>query len=249
MRKANWPFYLYSLCAILLFACQDDNDPEITPSGNEDTFVGAQHVITLRDETEDFRYSGFTCTMSTEDGTIITRKGEHIRMEGKSILTLDTGLKKGIYRFLYLTTPIVAEAGADTTWLEYGLGCRVEISEVDTARVLDLYNKAMKLSGSGTEEDPFIISSSDHLKRIRNVANDQTKNNLLLPQTHFSQTADIDMTTSLAGYRSVTCRTTRSAVSTTATDIRSRTFGPNARTPPASPCSAIRKRQSLKISG
>ena len=122
MRKANWPFYLYSLCAILLFACQDDNDPEITPSGNEDTFVGAQHVITLRDETEDFRYSGFTCTMSTEDGTIITRKGEHIRMEGKSILTLDTGLKKGIYRFLYLTTPIVAEAGADTTWLEYGLG-------------------------------------------------------------------------------------------------------------------------------
>ena len=193
MRKANWPFYLYSLCAILLFACQDDNDPEITPSGNEDTFVGAQHVITLRDETEDFRYSGFTCTMSTEDGTIITRKGEHIRMEGKSILTLDTGLKKGIYRFLYLTTPIVAEAGADTTWLEYGLGCRVEISEVDTARVLDLYSKAMKLSGSGTEEDPFIISSSDHLKRIRNVANDQTKNNLLLPQTHFSQTADIDM--------------------------------------------------------
>ena len=80
MRKTNWPFYLYSLCAILLFACQNDNDPKITPSENEDTFVGDQHVITLRDETEDFRYSNFTCTMSTEDGTIISRKGEHIRI-------------------------------------------------------------------------------------------------------------------------------------------------------------------------
>ena len=118
MRKTNWPFYLYSLCAILLFACQNDNDPKITPSENEDTFVGDQHVITLRDETEDFRYSNFTCTMSTEDGTIISRKGEHIRIEGKSILTLDTGLKKGIYRLLYLMAPIMPENGADTNLIE-----------------------------------------------------------------------------------------------------------------------------------
>lgn len=193
MRKVNGLFYLYSLCAIIAFACQDDHEPENTPPEGGDTFVGTQHVITLRDETEDFRYSDFTCTMSTEDGTIITRTGEHIRLEGKSILTLDTGLRKGIYRLLYLTAPILPETSTDTTWVEYGLGCRVEISETDTARVLDLYSKAMKLCGSGTEEDPFIISSSDHLKRIRNVANDQVKNNLLFPHTHFLQTADIDM--------------------------------------------------------
>ena len=86
--------------------------------------------------------------MRTEDGTVITRRGGHIRLDGQSIPTLDTGLKEGIYRLLYLTTPVVTEAEADTTWNEYGLGCRIEISK-GTVRVLDPYNKMANLSGSG----------------------------------------------------------------------------------------------------
>ncbi len=191
MKNVNWQIFVYCLCLLTLFACQEEDDQTITPPGAIDLYEGSQNVITLQYETEDFHYPEFICTMSTEDGTIISRQGEHIRLEGKSILTFDTGLKAGIYRLLYLKAPDIA--GTDTTWYEYGLGCQVKIQDADTAKILDAYSKAMKLSGSGTEKDPFIVSSSDHLKRIRNIANDQTKNNLLLPQTHFLQTADIDM--------------------------------------------------------
>lgn len=193
MKKVNWLMHIYAICCLFLTACQDDNDRQIIPPGTGDLYEGSQYVITLQNETEDFHYPDFICTMSTEDGTIISRKGEHVRLEGKSVLTLETGLKHGIYRMLYLTTPIVAETSTDTIWYEYGLGCRVEISETDTAKILDTYSRAMRLCGSGTKEDPFIVSSSDHLKRIRDVANDQAKNNLLLANTHFLQTADIDM--------------------------------------------------------
>lgn len=113
-------------------------------------------------------------------------------MGGKSTLTFETGLKPGVYRLLCLRTPEVPING-DTVWNEFGLGCRVEISETDTARVLDYYSKVMKMSGHGTEDDPFIVSSPDHLKRLRSITNDQIKNNLLLPKTHFRQMADIDM--------------------------------------------------------
>lgn len=192
MKKTSWPFYLFCLCGLLLLACQDDNDSGVTPPGNGDTFEGSQYVITLQDETENFHYPEFICTMRTEDGTVITRRGGHIRLDGQSILTLDTGLKEGIYRLLYLTTPVVTEAEADTTWNEYGLGCRIEISK-GTVRVLDPYNKTANLSGSGTAEDPFIISSYDHLKRLRSMTNDQTQNEFLTASTYFLQIADINM--------------------------------------------------------
>ncbi|WP_165157589.1 hypothetical protein [Parabacteroides sp. ZJ-118] len=185
-------FYLCGLCAVLLSACQEEENPLPALGGAGDPYDGPQHVITLRQETEDFHFAEFVCRISTEEGTTITRKGEHLRLDGTSILTLETGLKAGVYRLLSLEAPVVS-AAADTVWTEYGLGCRVEVSEVDTTKVLDSYSRAMRLSGSGTAEDPFIVSSSDHLKRIRNVANDQVKNHLLTPVTHFLQVADIDM--------------------------------------------------------
>ncbi len=195
MKKKSWLFYL-SLCSLFLFACQDEEESIIIPPDNTDSYEGTHNVVTLHDETEDFHYSDFICALSTENGTVISREGEHLRLDGKSILTFDTGLKAGTYRLLYLKSPVVESAEADTTWVEYGLGCRIEISEgVDTVKVLDAYSKAMQLSGQGTEKDPFIVSSSDHLKRIRKVTNDQIKNNLLLENTHFLQTTDIDMYT------------------------------------------------------
>ena len=254
MKKTSWPFYLFYLCGLLLLACQDDNDSGVTPPGNGDTFEGSQYVITLQDETENFHYPEFICTMRTEDGTVITRRGGHIRLDGQSILTLDTGLKEGIYRLLYLTTPVVTEAEADTTWNEYGLGCRIEISK-GTVRVLDPYNKTANLSGNGTAEDPFIISSYDHLKRLRSMTNDQTQNKFLTASTYFLQIADINMdkamiaTPSSAGYRSVMSLTIRSGVFTMATAIRSKTCGPPARTPPGSPSSVTRRKPSLNMYG
>ena len=185
-------FYVCCICGLLLTGCSDDESGggTLVPSG-EDSFVGDSRIVRLTEETEDFRSNTFKCDILAENGTIITRRGDHVRLGQESTLTFETGLKPGIYRLLCLKTPEVEDG--DTTWVEFGLGCRVEITAADSARILDVYSKAMKLCGSGTEEDPFIISSYDHFKRLRDVANDQVKNNLLFSNTHFLQTNDIDM--------------------------------------------------------
>lgn len=185
-------FALLGLGVLLASSCKDEPYiPSFNPEEN-DRYLGRQNVITLWGETEDFGKPDFVCILRAEDGSLISRKGAHLRMGGKSTLTFETGLKPGVYRLLCLRTPEVPING-DTVWNEFGLGCRVEISETDTARVLDYYSKVMKMSGHGTEDDPFIVSSPDHLKRLRSITNDQIKNNLLLPKTHFRQMADIDM--------------------------------------------------------
>ncbi len=185
-------FYVCSICGLLLVGCSDDENEggSLVPPGS-DSFVGDGRIVRLTDETEDFHSSVFKCDVLAEDGSILTRSGEHVRLGQESTLTFETGLKPGIYRLLCLKTPEVVDG--DTTWVEFGLGCRVEITAADSARILDVYSKAMRLCGSGTEEDPFIISSYDHFKRLRDVANDQVKNNLLFSNTHFLQTNDIDM--------------------------------------------------------
>lgn len=185
-------FHLCCICGLLLTGCSDDESggSTLVPSG-EDSFVGDSRIVRLTEETEDFRSNTFKCDILAENGTIITRRGDHVRLGQESTLTFETGLKPGIYRLLCLKTLEVEDG--DTTWVEFGLGCRVEITAADSARILDVYSKAMKLCGSGTEEDPFIISSYDHFKRLRDVANDQVKNNLLFSNTHFLQTNDIDM--------------------------------------------------------
>lgn len=192
--KRDWYYPLFILCVCLLAGCHDD-DPDIPspPATSGDGFEGEHYVITLVDEMEEFRSNEFTCVMHAPDGTLISREGNHHRLGGQSTLTLKSGLKEGVYRLLYLKTPQLNEVTGDTIWTEYGLGCRVEISDEDKTKILDTYSRAMQLSGSGTEEHPFIISSYKHLERLRNVTNDQVKNNLLLPQTHFRQIGDIDM--------------------------------------------------------
>lgn len=192
MYIKNCFFIILGLCALLVSSCNDEPYVPATNPEEDDRYLGENNEISLWAETEDFRDADFVCKISTEDGEIIQRKGSHLRYGGKSTLKLENGLKAGVYRLLCLLTPEISLKG-DTVWNEYGLGCRIAISEVDTARVLDHYSRVMKLSGQGTEEDPFIVSCSDHLKRIRNIANDQLKNNLLLPKTHFKQVADIDM--------------------------------------------------------
>lgn len=179
------------LCGLFALSCQDDTEPKAAPPNPDDPYAGEQYIITLKDETEDFRYNEFNCFLQAEDGTIFKRKGDHLRLDGKSVLTFETGLKDGIYRLLYLQAPSIS--GSDTTWIEYGLGCRVQLSATDTTRILDAYSKVVRLSGNGTVDAPFIVSCSDHLKRIRDLTNDQIKNSLLFPNTHFLQVADIDM--------------------------------------------------------
>lgn len=183
------------LCGILcLFsACKDHEIVSGLEENKTSLFAGPQQIITLTNETKNFHYPNFRCKIKAEDGTEFTRNGEHLRMSGKSILSLQVGLRTGVYRLLSLQIPVVETPGADTTWVEYGLGCRIQVSGTEPVQVLDSYQESLGFSGSGTEADPYIISSYSHLKQLRNIANDQVQNELLTPKTYFRQVTDIDM--------------------------------------------------------
>lgn len=177
--------------AMAMFSCDDTNEPnKPVPT---DAYIGTQRQITLGAEMKGFTGIDFECVIKAEDGTVFRRSGSHIRINGKSILTLDTGLKSGVYRLLALEVPTV-DAESDTTWVDYGLGCRVRISaETQTAIVLDSYDPEMNLVGEGSEDDPYIISSAEHLWRLRDYTNNDDNNKKLTKDTHFRMEADIRM--------------------------------------------------------
>lgn len=188
------PFFrlMTALCAATLLWSCNDRDDVIDPT-EDDAFVGEQRVITLGAEMEDFGYSEYVCYIKAEDGTIIKRRGVHSREGEESRLMLNTGLRAGTYRLLALDVPVEVH-GSDTTWVEYGLGCRIRIADAaSTPTVLDSYDKVMKMTGDGSENNPYIISSSDHLKRLRMIANDGARNNQLRVDAHYQQVADIKM--------------------------------------------------------
>ena len=111
-------------------------------------------------------------------------------------LTLDTGLRTGTYRLLALEVPTI-ENGTDTVWTDYGLGCRVRISaENHSATVLDTFNSEFELVGDGSETNPFIISSAEHLWRLRDFTNSDENNTKLTGKPIFVRNATCACATS-----------------------------------------------------
>lgn len=190
MKKSNLLFLLLCITA-LLYACNDREDV-VNPNEN-DAFIGAQRLITLSTEMDKFTGTDYVCVIKAEDGTVFRRSGKHIRSGKQSLLTLNTGLRNGTYRLLALEVPTV-DNGTDTTWVDYGLGCRVRISNEDkTATVLDSFNSEYELVGEGTEKNPFIISSPEHLWRLRDFTNSDETNRKLTSAIHFRQECDLRM--------------------------------------------------------
>ena len=193
MKTLRWLLYLVCTCA-LFAACHDDDEPIYPPEeDNNVLFAGENKVIILQEQTKNFRSPGYRCKIMAGDGREFTRIGDHVRLEGSSILTFQTGLKPGIYRLLALEYPELTAGSSDTTWVEYGLGCRVEISNSGEVKILDSFNSSLNFSGKGTKEDPYIISSYSHLKNLRNIINDQRQNSEVTKYTYFKQVANIDM--------------------------------------------------------
>lgn len=188
--------YLLMLCLLgIAFGVSSCKDEELAPGlrpGGEQLFEGEQREIILTDATEKFHSKDFVCRIKAQDGTFFTRKGEHLRMYGESKLTLNVGLRSGEYTLLGLEVPQVNAPG-DTTWTEFGLGCRIEVNGLERVKIKDLYNKDFELFGEGTEEKPFIVASYDHLRKIRTITNDGAKNRKLTAKTYFRQVFNIDM--------------------------------------------------------
>lgn len=189
-----------SLCLlpVILLASCSDNDPENTEPAfpGLDNFEGRINEIVMFAETEDF--SGEACEIKilAPDRSIITRKCNHHRKDGRSVFSLSTGLKEGDYQLLYIEYPaeeeVIAASEGKITTRQFGLGSTIAVNK-DGVAIKSLYNSQVGLAGSGTNDDPYIVSSYDHLVTLAHKVNSDATNCLFTENTYIRQIVDIDM--------------------------------------------------------
>jgi len=198
------PYYLGAIGAFALFSLSScSSDPDIAPPSiynpdeEKDMYIGDSRDLEIGEEASGFRYNEFSLKLMAPDGTVITRSGTHDRRGDLSHFTLQNGLKDGTYRLLYLEYDRSLNKDLDQlperfTRAHYGLGAEIEVKG-GRIKVKGNYNSSLGLSGSGTEEDPYIVSSDDHLQRLMIYVNSASTNKSITPTTYFQQVGAIDM--------------------------------------------------------
>lgn len=183
---------------LLCTACSKDElpkDKDIDPPPQTgDEYVGDYNSFALKEEVGDFVFDkSITCCFRTEEGVSIKRSGMVYRRQDKSSLFILTqGLKEGKYRLLKLeferTDPETGQNIPDN----YGIGCLLNM-ENGNVSVLSSYTAKVGLYGSGTADDPYIITCSNHLSTIREIVNDEKRRGNFTAGCFFRQVCDIDM--------------------------------------------------------
>lgn len=189
---------LLLLPVLLLAACSDDEIPSPAPgNGENDEFIGEARTFCLGPETSGLKSRDITLKILAPDGNVISRQGLHSRVGDTSEFTLGQGLRDGTYRLLYAEYPIVDNPALtqladkfDTA--QYGLGCRISVHG-GVIMVSDGFDDEIGLTGSGTKNDPYIISSYSHLIKLLKYVNSYETNKNITPETYFKQTNPIDM--------------------------------------------------------
>lgn len=188
-----------------VWGCSDD-EPYNRPA--DDAFGGDQRVFVLGQEAEGLPSASVTLFLKASDGTVFSREAKHVRRGNISTFNLETGLSEGIYRLLYLRyTPTTdtdgQEAGISSGLMsgeavdddgrhEFGLGSRISVTDKNIT-IIDTFNSRMGMVGMGSPDDPFVISSSQHLFKLMMLVNDYDGNSLVTNKVHFAQMCDIDM--------------------------------------------------------
>ena len=173
---------LAMVAVFFLAACSQMESPD--PSITTDAFSGSCRQFVLSTATNQLAVSNLECHLLTQDNTHIVRNVVHKRIDGISTFTMEPGLKEGLYRLLYF---IYGDE-------EFGLGAMVEASKGEV-QVLSSYDADRGFFGKGTAENPYIISSASHLKRLALAVNSPQINQKLTRDTHFLQTNDINIYT------------------------------------------------------
>ncbi len=194
MKPINYLLLSSLLC---LMSCEEDKLPDdVTPDGT-DNYVGDVRSFSLGEETSRFTASNFKCSLAAADGTVFSRQGVHERSGDVSNITFDVGLRDGVYRLLYFEystndNPSLLHYAERFPTSQYGLGCRISVSNGNVT-VLDSYDDEIGLSGDGTKESPYIISSYESLIRLKDYVNADATNSKITPETYFRQEQPIDM--------------------------------------------------------
>lgn len=175
---------------LLQLGCSRTDDPiDLIPE--EDSYVGDYKIFFFNTETEEINQSCLTAHFKASDGTLFTRKINHSKLNGSSRFELLQGLKEGKYRLLYFTY-VSSSRQSDASEI-FGMGNLLNVTSEGIENI-SKYNKDLGFFGSGTSEDPFIISCDFHLFLLQRTVNDENgRRKYLLPDACFRQVADIDM--------------------------------------------------------
>lgn len=174
--------FLYLLLPFLLTlaACSDE------PAVRIDDYDGIYSDFVLGDEGDGLYEGNITIRILAPDGQEFTRQASHVRSGESSHIKLSVGLREGVYRLLSATR--VSSSGTE----EFGLGSRIRVSSGGIT-IIDNYNRRLGCAGTGTKDDPLIISSPTHLFNLMMAVNDYDYNRYITPHTYFRQVTDIDM--------------------------------------------------------
>ncbi len=179
--------------ALLLGACTEDHLEESESSMRPgDAFLGEFQQLVLDEGCDAFTGDRFTLYIATPKGEVIHRAGRYMRPGNQyTQLQLDHGLVDGEYELLYLEYDLPASEVFDgVTKGHYGIGCRVSIADGKLVS-LDRWNAEWGLYGLGTAEDPYRISSENHLIQLC-VEVGEARIDEDWKNVHFLQTADLD---------------------------------------------------------
>lgn len=192
--------YLYMILAAVLFAaCEKDDDLGFGGENpTEDLYMGVAKNIEFHAATEKLMATQGICVFKGPNGHIFTREFTHLRENGKSQITLNKGLRDGNYKLLAFKVEIVdgepnIRSRSEDEYVEcYGMGCTLSVSG-DETEVVSTYNEDFEMYGSGTESDPFVVSSYSHLLNLAELTNDANTNSMIDASYHYEQACDIDM--------------------------------------------------------
>lgn len=158
-------FYLLVIVAFgLLFTACDDDSLDINPIPPIDNFIGDFKTLELGAETENFHINDTVmCYMLAPDDSQISRKCYVSKTNDKTIVNFEQGLADGTYRLLYFEYELISDS--TTITMQYGLGCRIQIYK-QNVQLLDSFDKTLQMTGSGTKEDPYIVTCGPHLYNL-----------------------------------------------------------------------------------
>ncbi len=186
---------LVCITLLILSACHDSKyEPsDLTPG--RDNYEGLIKLLELTVETAGLDVDECTLFILTPENSIISRKCSHLRKADVSTFSMDRGLKEGDYRLLYISYPLdepLDHDGRKITEKQFGLGSLISVGKKEIA-VSGSYSASLGFAGKGTQDDPYIISSYDHLCTLAHKVNSDVTNGLITENTWFSQVVDIDM--------------------------------------------------------
>ncbi|MBQ9077584.1 MAG: hypothetical protein IJY31_07085 [Muribaculaceae bacterium] len=188
MKSCYW--VLLFAMTVSFISCEEDKYiQEQEQNAFQDNYTGATLSFQIEQQTDGFSESNAVCVITAPDGSVIRRECTHQRIDNLSNIEMPVGLKDGTYRLLYFEYALPSPQGDNGKFktAQFGLGFNIKVNS-GNATILDTYDTDTKLSGDGSEDNPYHISSYTHLLGLMTLVNDGS-----IKGKYFIQDADINL--------------------------------------------------------